>query len=165
MDPIYAPVSGQNGQAAPLEVPDAAHTVETVCLWLITAPPYHPFWSQYLLLVVRLTDDLPGYPPPHHAFEGTTHELMVWAVNPECGVQTIESANADLAAGRMPPIMTPQNVVEQYIATDDEMRKVASLCAQGIVHGVLNPDSDGRSDWLPVTTKTLAHLRGEAHAP
>jgi hypothetical protein len=164
MEPVYEPVQGALGEAAPLAVPDDPTAAETVCLWLMTAPAYHPFWSQYLLIVVRLTDGLPGFPDPHHQFEGTTHELMVVALNPDHR-QTVETANACLAGGSMPHYLVPQNVVEQYIATDDEMRKLASLCAQGVVHGVLNPDTDGRSNWLPATTKTLAHIRGEIHAP
>lgn len=163
MEPIYEPVQGQYGDAAPLDIPVAPHAAETVCMWLITAPVYNLAWSQYVLFVVRLTDDLPGFPPPHHQFDGTTHELMVFALNPDHR-QTAESANECLAGGSMLPFLTPQNVVEQFIATDDEMRQVVSLCAQSIVHGALNPDSDGRSAWLPVITKTLAHLRGELHA-
>lgn len=164
MEPVYEPVQGIHGDAAPLDVPATPAAAETVCLWLITAPAYHMAWSQYLLIVVRLTDDLPGFPPPSHKFEGTTHELMVWVLDPD-HLQTPESANAFVAEHAMPPFLTPQNVVEQYIATDDEMRQLASLCAQSIVHGVLNPDTDGRAAWLPVTTKTLAHIRGETHAP
>lgn len=164
MELPHGPIQGRHGNAAPLQVPDVSTAAATVCLWLITAPAYHPIWSQYLLIVVRLADDLPGFPPAHHQFEGTTHELMVFALNPDHR-QTPDSANACLADEAMPPFLTPQNIVEQYIATDEEMRQLASLCAQGIVHGALNPDTDGRADWLPATTKTLAHIRGEAHAP
>lgn len=164
MEPVYEPVQGQYGSAAPLEVPDVPSAAETVCMWLLTAPGYHPFWSQYLLVVVRLTDDLPGFPTPQHAFEGTTHELIVLVLNPDGGEQTVESVNGAYAAGRTPPYLYPQNIGEQFIATDDEMRKVASLCSQGVVHGVLNPDTDGRAGWLPAITKTLAHVRGETHA-
>lgn len=163
MDPVYKPVQGQYGDAAPLEIPVAPQAVETVCMWLITAPAYHPAWSQYVLLVVRLTDDLPGFPPAKHAFDGTTHELLVLALNPDHS-QTVETANERLACGGMPQYLTPHNIAEQYIATDDEMLQLASFCAQGIVHGALSPDTDGRSAWLPVTTKTLAHIRGEEHA-
>lgn len=164
MEPVYEPVQGQYGDAAPLEVPVAPHAAETVCLWLVTAPGYHPFWSQYILIVVRLTDDLPGFPPPHHQFEGTTHELIVLVLNPEAGKQTVESLDRIHAEAGKPQYLWPPNIVEQFIATDDEMRQLASFSAQGIVHGMLNPDTDGRSGWLPALTKTLAHIRGEAHA-
>lgn len=164
MEPVYEPVQGQYGDAAPLDIPVAAHAAEALCLWLVTAPAYNLAWSQYLLMVVRLTDDLPGFPPPTRDFEGTTHELLVFALDPD-HKQTVESANQTLAGDSLPPHLVPINIAEQFVATDDEMRKLASLCAQAIVHGALNPDTDGRAAWLPATTKTLAHIRGETHAP
>lgn len=176
MEPIYEPVEGQYGDAAPLTVLEEKargwriwrrrpRASETVCMWLVNAPVYHPAWSQYVLLVVRLTDGMPGYPPPHHQFEGTTHELLVMVLDPEKGRQTVESVDALHAAGKSAPYLMSPNVVEQFIATDAEMRAVAFLCSQAVVRGQLNPDTDGRSGWLPAITKTLAHIRGEAHAP
>lgn len=166
MEPVYEKVEGRYGVAEPLEVPVIANAAETVCQWLLTAPSYHPYWGQYYLLCTRLTDGLPGWKDPVHHFEGSTHELMVFALNPaddNVSPHTAGALGALLADGKFPPILTPVNVCEQFTATDDEMRRVTSLCAQAVVHGALNPDSDGRSRWRPAIEQTLAHGRGEAH--
>lgn len=163
MEPIYERVEGQYGTAEPIEIPAIASAVETICHWLLTAPIYHPFWSQYLLYAVRLTDDLPGFPEPHHQFEGTTHEVGVIVLNPEEGRQTPDTMSQHSIDGTA-PFLHPVNICEQFIATDDEIRRLVSLCAQAVVHGLLNPDTDGRAGWLPAMTKTLAHFRSEPHA-
>lgn len=53
------------------ELPQAAQTLD---YWLITAPVYHPVWSQYVLACVRLDDGVPGFGPPKRQFPGATHE-------------------------------------------------------------------------------------------
>jgi len=46
------------------------------------------------------------------------------------------------------------------------MRRVADLSAWAIVNGHMNPDPNpGSLEWLTSITKTLAHIRGEEHAP
>jgi hypothetical protein len=164
MEPVYEPIQGQYGKADPVHVPALPSAAETVCIWLVTAPGYHPLWSQYLMVVLRLRDDQPGFPPARHKFEGTTHELIVLALNPEAGEQTVERLDSLYASGSGPAYLLGPNVSEQFIATDEEMRGVAFLCVRAILQGLLNPDTDGRSAWLPAITKTLAHLRGELHS-
>ncbi len=162
MIPIFDKVTGPAGTAEPipfdLDDPEAA---ETVASWLLTAPAAHPVWTQYALVVVRLRDDVPGFPPPHRRFVGATHELLVLALNPDGGPYT----GAALAEGKVLPYLMPPNLVEQFEATDHEMQDLASLAAQAVAHGILNPDTDGRAAWLPVLVKTLAHTRGEEHEP
>lgn len=144
----------------------------TLGTWLITAPGYHPAWSQYLLSVCRL-DEHPDLPPPHIKFLGATHELMLFALEPgkgpgPGGTQTVTSAHAHCRTGTA-PMLTPINICEQYQATDDEMNALAWLAARAICNGCLIPETGDapaliREHWLGVTTRTLAHLRGEAHA-
>ena len=52
--------------------------------WIITAPCWHPLWSQYNLGVVSLADH-PGIPKAKLQRPGVTHELSVVALNPEHG--------------------------------------------------------------------------------
>lgn len=159
---------GPFGEAVRLTFPDIAATSQTVDGWLITAPTYHPLWSQYSMSVVRLDDDAPGFPPPYHQFPGTTHELLVMALNPDHGPQTAETMTGYAETGGL-PYLTPVNHAHQFIACDQELRQLASLAAWGVVNGHLNPETGDapaliREAWLASLTKTLAHIRGEAHA-
>jgi hypothetical protein len=149
------------GTAVELEIPATAP--QATCQWLITAPVYHPLWSQYALGVISLTIDLPDLPPAKLRFPGATHELFVAALNPEYGPWTPETAIAGIRW------LEPINIVEQWTATDDEMREMANLCAWGVTAGHLIPETADapaaiRAAWLTSMVKTLAHIRGEEHA-
>jgi hypothetical protein len=146
--------SGSYGSAAAWPVPDHPSAAETVCSWILTHPQGHPLWTQYLLCVVRLRDDTPGFPPPHRQFQGSTHELLVVALNPDKG----------------PPFLTPVNIVHQIEGSDDEARLLAAYAAWGVTVGALWPETADapdrvRADWKSSLVKTLAHIRGEEHAP
>jgi hypothetical protein len=162
VEPIYERVAGEHGVAEPVPIPVSPKTAEILTLWLLTAPEYHPAWSQYLLTAVRLTDDLPGFSPPVRTVEGSTHEIMVYAIDPGAGEQTPDSIGPRFLTTDV-PLLQPVNVVEQFVATDDEIRAVLSLCAQAVVHGVMSPDSDYRAMWRPSIEQTLAHMRCEPH--
>lgn len=139
----------------------------TLGTWLITAPIFHPAWSQYVLSLIRL-DEHPDLPPPVLKFPGASHELLLLAVNPAPGEQTPETVRDHCRDGSL-PFLQPVNIAEQFTGTDDEMRAVAWLAARGVVNGVLHPETADapsivRAHWLAACTKTLAHLRGEDHA-
>lgn len=165
-DPSVTEHAGVAGRAWLLPV-DAAvpNASESVAAYLITAPGYHPAWSQYRLDAIRLRE-VPGLGPPLLRFAGATHEIMVVALDPEHGLWTPERV---VAAQHHTPMLMPVNIAEQFEAADDEMRPLADLLVQAVVHGMLNPEtSDGpsrvRRQWLTCAVKTLAHIRGETHA-
>lgn len=166
-DPTAATeLEGPCGQALKLDTSGMANNEETVCSWLISAPVFHPMWSQYALLVVRLRD-LPGWPPPHRQFPGATHELLVVTLNPEHGPYDAGMVSK-YAAGNL-PVLTPVNVAHQIEGTDEEAEKLAYYGAWGICAGHLEPESSNGADriregWKVSMVKTLAHVRGEAHA-
>lgn len=168
---------GDYGTAAelPLDFPEAD---ETVCHWLITGQRFHPFWTQWILVVVKLRE-IEGKPPISYQFEGATHEFLIVSLNPEYGDKEVTL----LAAGARPvkqwsgpkaymkfalregmPYMTPVDVCVQFEATDDEMRKLAEYACEAIVQGRMSPDQDYREGWKTTLVKTLAHIRGEEHA-
>lgn len=161
---------GPCGTATRLPVPaDTPRFGQTVCHWLLTAPVYHPLWTQYLLACVRLDDNAAGFPPPRLQFVGATHELLVLALNPERGVQDETTMAGYAEAGGGLPFLTPINIAEQFQATDDEMVQVCNLACLAVVNCRLNPETDhtsqhGQEGWLAAVTKTLAHIRGEEHA-
>lgn len=166
-DPAVTEHRGPYGVATKVQIDSTVRNAsESLAYYLITAPAFHPFWSQYILTTIRLRQ-VPDLPPPVLRFDGATHELMVVAVNPEPEPWTVERL---VATGFKIGILSPVNILHQYEATDDEMTHLSDLCAQGIVHGILSPESGDaptriREQWLAMTVKTLAHIRGEEHAP
>lgn len=169
-DPAITEHVGLCGRAERLPQPDIPEASETVSHWLLTAPPYHPLWSQYMLAGIRLRDDVPWRPePPHRQFPGATHELLVVALNPDQGPYTGEKMLSYAHTGDLPYLL-PVNHAHQFEATDEELEQLAWFAAFGVVHGVLNPETADaperiRENWLAALVKTLAHIRGEEHSP
>lgn len=162
-------LEGTWGRAEQLQIPDPPLGSETVTHWLLTAPHGHPLWSQYLLAAVRLRDNIPGFPPPKRQFPGATHELLVVALDPSHGPYDRE-VMARYAQTQGLPYLTPVNIAEQFTAVDDEMLTLAASASYGVVNGVLWPETADspdavRAGWRTALAKTLAHIRGEPHAP
>lgn len=158
-------LTGPYGEAELMAVPETRKA--GLVWWLITAPLAHPVWSQYLLSVITLADR-PDQAPAYLHFPGATHELMVVALNP--GVPPQRYTAESLESGATINYLEPLNVVEQFTATDDEMRELAELACGGVVNGRLNPETADaperiREHWLTACVRTLAHMRGEEHAP
>lgn len=174
MEPIYEKVTGIYGSGEPVPVPDSPEAAETVAHWLLTSVPgaFHNLFDQWVLFAVRLRDNVPGFPPPKRQFPGASHEILCITLNPEEGHYDVDRILGYMDTGGM-PYLEPPNVIVQVEATDDEVRAVVSLLAQAVVHGALPTESlwtaghDRRlnEQWLTVIVKTLAHQRGEIHAP
>jgi hypothetical protein len=165
---------GPYGTAEAVPLPATPDSAESLCTWLLTAPHAHPAWSQYLMPVVRLRDGVPGFPPPKRQFPGATHELIVVALNPQRGPFTPASlvqrymTPGGSQYGRI-PYLVPGNVTHQIEGTDEDARELAAYAAWGVTAGVLLPETSGapsliRGEWKSSLVKTLAHIRGEAHA-
>lgn len=161
-----------NGAAVKLEInPDLDGADTTVTWWLLTGS-WHLLWPQFILSVVHLRPD-EGRPPAHLQFPDATHELLVAALNPGKGPTPTIHAVETLTAGGLRAVggwLEPVDVVHQFTATDQEMTELAELCARACVDGLLNPSTDDarsrlREAWLTACVKTLAHMRGEEHAP
>lgn len=138
---------------------------ETVSFWLINSPWYHPLWNQYELIAIRLRE-VEGLPPPVRTLAGATHELVVITLDPGHRVDVDSFADPEFA----PHYLTPENIFHQLIATDEEVEKLCSWSAWGVVAGHLNPETGDaptrvRESWDVSLIKTLAHIRDEPHAP
>lgn len=165
--------TGPMGSAERVPVPDCPDAAETLDWWLIDAPRWSPplvTFRQWILGIIRLRDGIPGFPPPVRKFDGATHELFVVTVDPDHPT-TAEQMNAP---GYRLRTMQEHNVVEQFEATDDEMTEVGELCVRAVIYGHLCPEAWSTpsgsaralsAGWLTSITKTLAHIRGEEHAP
>lgn len=157
--------SGQFGTAERLKLlPDDTNASENCGSWLLYAPYAHPLWFYHMLYVVKLRE-LEGMPAPQLHFDGANHEIGVVALNPEFQPYTADTYMLLMREKdrEYSPWLQPNDVVEQFECTDHEATLLGVSAAWGCVNGFLIPDDDGRSGWLPVLTKTLAHIRGEEH--
>jgi hypothetical protein len=162
-------IEGSHGTAERIPLPDVPQAAETVCTWLLTAPHACPLWSQYLLAVVRLRDGVPGFRPPARQFDGATHELVILALDPERGPFAVADMERFQRSGAV-PFLTPANIAHQIEGTDEEAAWLAEMAAAAVVNGWLTPETwdapeEIRMDWKASLVKTLAHRRGEVHAP
>lgn len=155
-------LTGPAGTAARVSAdPSVPATLEQ---WIITAPEWHPIWSQYVLGLVTLAD-LPGTPPPYRQRPGVTHELYVFALNPEGGPYEAGSVTSSTLTDS---VLTPVNVVEQVTCTDDQARDLTRLCATAVVNGVLVPETGDAPDriraaWRRSIHQTLDHILNPHH--
>lgn len=83
--------------------------------------------------------EVPGFPPAHINMHGATHEIMVYALNPEHAI--------DLASS--PRFLTPCNFVGQFIQpSDDEAAALIEQTVRDVIDGRLNPDTDYAQWWI-----------------
>lgn len=157
--------AGRYGTALRLTVPAAHHSAATTtCCWVIDSPHFSPAWNQWALNVITLaTVDDRG--PAALQFQGATHEMLLLALNPEKG--RFDQAALDAPGGGFHHLL-PVNYCDQFEASDTEMLALAAWMVWGMVNGHLQVEPNGaydRESWLASATKTLAHIRGEVHAP
>lgn len=96
--------------------PEAQTTLDA---WIITAPVWHPVWSQYLLSLVTLAD-VPGVEPAQKESPEVTHQVIVMTLNPEHGPYDARHLTGDDLR-----YLTPGNIGQQFTATDDQARSLA----------------------------------------
>ncbi|MFJ5059044.1 hypothetical protein ACIP96_06445 [Streptomyces nigra] len=149
-------LSGPYGTAR--HIPDTYSTnPATVCGWIITAPCWHPVWSQYRLGIVSLAD-FPDLPPAKLHRPGVTHELSVVALNPEHGPYDARSLPADGVH-----YLTPVNIAEQITATDEQAAQLALRCVRAVVDGLLCPETADapdriRAQWRDSIRQAIEHM-------
>ena len=111
----------------------------TVASWIVYAPHSHPIWPYVLIACISLRD-VPGVPPATIRLPGATHEVFVYALNPDSYPPDME--------GQL-QIMRPVNYVGQFIAdSDDTAVNRIWVAVNEVVDGTLNPDEDGRQQWV-----------------
>lgn len=111
-------------------------------VWVFTCRWAHPIWSQYALHLVDLTTSLPPpHPKPTLARPGMTHEMSLWAIDPDKPV----SKWMEAPAGCM---LTPANQAYQFKAESDEaaLNRIQDLVNQ-MEARTLSPDTDYRRAW------------------
>lgn len=110
-------------------------TLET---WAVHAAYAHPVWHSYMIALISLRELL-GAPKPVINLVGATHEIIVYALNPEFPIDLQDQ----------PKLLTPANFHGQFIAESDaaaELRMRATV--QDVIDGKLNPDTDFSRHWI-----------------
>jgi hypothetical protein len=140
-------ITGPHGHAFLLDIdeisrrnpkPNSLPRELTLDSWIVHAPWAHPVWPNYLLCCISLRA-VPGWPPAKINLEGATHEVMLFALDPD----------SPPTADAMPKLLHPSNFVGQFIETSDTAaNERIKACVQDIVHGKLNPDTDARQQWV-----------------
>jgi len=108
--------------------------------WVITAAWAHPLWSQYTFWLYDLTTPIHGM-KTDFKFEGATHELMVYALDPD---HPFKPGNKfkDIKTLR------PANHGYQFKADNDQMAHDVVEKIISLIHaGRLSPDTDWRRVW------------------
>ena len=106
--------------------------------WIIKAPYAHPLWSYYVLAVVHLRP-IDGMPDPIIRLKGATHEMFLFALDPEKPV----------ALDKKPSLLHPANFIAQFIAAHDmDAVRMIDETASDVVTGRLNPDTDYMQHWI-----------------
>lgn len=110
----------------------------TLPSWIASASYAHPLWSHYAILCVALRD-VPGVPKAIVHLPGATHEVLVFALDPD----------TKPAVDDMPRALQPINFSGQFVEADD-MAAAARVqqAVQDVIDGTLNPDSDFRRQWV-----------------
>lgn len=131
--------------------------------WIVTAPIWHPLWSQYFIGLIDLADR-PDCPPAILHRPGMTHEVAVMSLSPDHGPY-----DADLIGDRQTMVyLAPANVVEQFATEDDRAREVITLLVQAVLNGMLSPEASEspeaiRLAWAQSIHQTLDHYRDPHH--
>lgn len=154
--------SGPYGTAKRIPRANYPDTTTTLDAWIITAPIWHPLWSQYMLALITLAD-VPGMPPAVIERPDATHQVIVMTLNPEHGPYDATTVREDTLR-----FLRPGNIGEQFTATDDQAREIAALCVRACVDGVLSPETADAPDriraaWRSSIQKTVDHDRDPHH--
>jgi hypothetical protein len=136
---------------------DATATV--LAVYLLDVPSAHPAWDCYLLSIIHLRD-VPGIPAAHREFPTATHEILLWALNPE--------SDASWNGIAFPPegrfLLTPPNLIEQVeLPSDEYALELVALLARAFIDGILSPDTDFRRMQQQAIRETALHMREGRH--
>ncbi|NTD85443.1 hypothetical protein [Agrobacterium tumefaciens] len=120
--------------------------------WIVNARWAHPIWHSYAVLLYDLTTNIPGAPTPAIYKDGVTHELMIYALDP------------DFPDDPPTHMLSPANYGYQFYAETDQAAEARIVSILRLIEAMqLSPDTDFRSAWdsLFLDGVTL-HMKGGA---
>jgi hypothetical protein len=138
-------LTGPNGRAWKSDIAAVARRYPggpphelTVVSWVVEARWAHPLWHSYFLCAISLRE-VPGWPPAQINLAGATHEVMLYALDP----------NHKRALNDRHRYLQPSNFHGQWKAESDEAAAAfIEETVKLILNGQLSPDTDFRRDWI-----------------
>lgn len=133
--------------------PQKPDYVATLGCWILSIPGAHPWWHGYMLSIISLAD-IPGVSPATKHYPEATHEIVVFALDPD-----VELPDPDNAKDFRPAFLTPANLVEQiHGVTDEQATGIAERLGRAFVDGIASPDTDYRSHTQQLLRNTVEHF-------
>jgi hypothetical protein len=119
----------------------------TVAMHVVFAPWAHPCWAYYQIAILHLRR-LPGMKAPTIFLPGATHEVFLYALDPETVPDVVDIAELR----RLGPI----NFAGQWIVNERPNPVDLDRAAEAklrftvweIINGHLSPDTDFRREWI-----------------
>lgn len=112
-----------------------------LAIWIVEAPWAHLAWHSYVLVLVHLRPMPDGRATVFH-LEGATHELWLYAANPDTPREPVIRGEATFN------VLHPCNFAAQLIEASDEaaLAKIEAA-VRDVIDGRLSPDTDFRRTW------------------
>jgi hypothetical protein len=140
-DPITAPpvLSGAAGKAWLTDLTAGAPEEHGVLAsWIVEAPGAHPLWHSYSVVLVHLRPMADGRKTLFY-LPDATHEIWVYALNPEADRNVMLMRAGNIAIG----LLHPGNYIGQFIEISDDLAiERVRATVQEICDGKLSPDTD-----------------------
>lgn len=110
-----------------------------VCSWVVYAPWAHPVWGCYWICCINLRP-CTRLMEPKINLPGATHEVFVYALNPEETPDLLAPGNTRLS---------PMNFAGQWVAGSDlDAEEKIEKTVDEILAGRLSPDTDFLYEWV-----------------
>lgn len=133
-------IKGPFGVAWPFDMEVLGKDSALVTCHAVKVPWANNLWDTYVIAMMHLRP-MPGKPDADIRLPGATHEVMVFAMQPEYRFNP-----AKTFVGHT---LSPTNFVGQFIsASDDVAASRVRSCVVAIVHGDLSPDTDFIQHWI-----------------
>lgn len=118
-----------------------------IAMWVVEAPWANLAWHSYLITLIHLRQ-VEGLGAPKINLEGATHEVFVYALNPDGQREPFIKGDA-LIGDHGVTILTPANYVGQFIEPSDAAAlERVERAVREIAAGHLSPDTDFRFQWI-----------------
>lgn len=137
--------------------------------WVIDSPWAHPVWSHYVMIAYDLTSDDGSGQAPVIYMDGATHEMLLFAYNPNLTAPGPSRRITDLEQSRsfVAGLLHPANYGYQMrFASDDACE---SWLQEGVFDRIckkeLNPDTDANRQWLKLFAGAFSLKNGEGLQP
>jgi len=120
----------------------------TVAVWIVEAPWAHMIWHSYAVILLHLRP-LPDASTTKIYLDGATHELGVYALDPDGKREPLIRGAAGFGDAGAANFLTPLNFAAQFVEPSDAAaserieKTVRAICA-----GKLSPDTDFIRTWM-----------------